>query len=60
MNKKKTVERERERERGGGGGEQGFIQLNDVGGQRDPHLKITRGHRETLEGDSCDKRHAAK
>ena len=29
---------------------QGFLQLDDVGGQHDPYLRIIGGHRETLEG----------
>ena len=29
---------------------QGFLQLDDIGGQHDPHLRIVGGHHETLEG----------
>ena len=29
---------------------QGFLQLDDTGGQHDPHLRSIRGHHETLEG----------
>ena len=29
---------------------QGFLQLNDIGGQHDPHLRVIGCHHETLEG----------
>ena len=29
---------------------QGFLQLDDIGSQHDPHWRIIGGHRETLEG----------
>ena len=29
---------------------QGFLQLGDIGGQHDPHLRIIGDHRETLGG----------
>ena len=29
---------------------QGFLQLDDIQSQYDPHLRIIGGHRETLEG----------
>ena len=31
---------------------QGFLQLDDMWSQHDPHLRIIGGHRETLEGHS--------
>ena len=31
-------------------GYQGFQQLDGIGSQHDPHLRIIGGHRETLEG----------
>ena len=33
---------------------QGFLQLDDIGGQRNPHLRIIGDHRETLEGNSIN------
>ena len=29
--------------------DQGFLQLDDIGSQHDPHLRIIGGHHETLE-----------
>ena len=31
------------------GPRQGFLQLDDIGGWRDPHLRIIGGHHETLD-----------
>ena len=34
---------------------QGFLQLDDIGSEHDPHLRIIGGHRETLEGHNIHK-----